>query len=82
MRCDNRRLIRRRFAPRTGLEGGPTLAGELIINSADHTLNALDAISGREIWRVDVDEFLASAPTFADGAIYVGGWDGTIYAVG
>jgi hypothetical protein len=69
------------LAPGTGLEGGPTLAGELVVISADHALNALDAISGREVWRVDADELLAPAPTFAKGAIYLGAWDGTFFAV-
>jgi eukaryotic-like serine/threonine-protein kinase len=74
--------VRWRFAPGTGMEGSPTLAGELVIISANQALYALDAVSGHEVWHVPVDYLLASAPTVADGVIYVGGWDGTIYAVG
>lgn len=53
--------------------------GVLFVARADATVAALDAASGKGLWRVDLAGNLAGAPAVAGGAIYVGAWDGTLY---
>ncbi|MHC3436752.1 outer membrane protein assembly factor BamB family protein [Natrialbaceae archaeon A-gly3] len=39
------------------------------------------AAGGDETWRFETDSMVYSSPTVADGTVYVGSWDGHVYAL-
>jgi outer membrane protein assembly factor BamB len=50
--------------------------------SMDHFLYALDAQSGEELWKVDLEATIVGSPVLAeDGMLYVGTLDHTLFAV-
>jgi outer membrane protein assembly factor BamB len=61
----------------------PTIAaGKLFLSAVDeHTVHALDAISGREIWQFVADGRIDSSPTIYKGLAIFGCADGCIYAL-
>lgn len=74
----------------------PALAeGTLYFVSDDGNLYALDAVSGEETWRIDIGndviarilpverqwDYLQSSPTVAEGIVYAGSADGSLYAI-
>lgn len=56
----------------------PIIAGDIVYfaSSADDTLRALDAKTGKERWRFTADGPLRFAPQVSDGQIFFGGDDG------
>ena len=51
--------------------GCATIAGDrALTGSKDGSLCALEADSGEEVWRVDQEGWITSAPRVVDGAIY------------
>jgi len=64
------------------LQSSPTIAdGVVYIGSADGSLYAVDAQTGKENWRFTTGARLRSSPAVAEGIVYIGSWDGNIYAV-
>lgn len=61
----------------------PLLAnGVLYQGSMDHKLYALDAATGKELWRYEgAAAPIAAQPVLADGVIYFGSLDSSVYAV-
>ena len=61
----------------------PTVAGGRLLLSAvdEHTVYALDAASGREIWRFTAGGRVDSSPTIHEGLAFFGCADGCIYAL-
>ena len=53
----------------------------MYVGSDDHHLYALDASTGRLLWRCRMDGDVRSSPAVADGVVYVGSSDGYVYAV-
>lgn len=64
------------------IDSSPVVAdGTVYIGSNDHRMYALDARTGRLIWRRDVDGEVDSRPAVADETVYIGSDDGKVYAV-
>ncbi len=58
----------------------PLLAdGVVYLPSLDHHLYALDAKTGRELWRFRAAATFLDSPAVADNLVYAGSVDGTIY---
>jgi outer membrane protein assembly factor BamB len=55
--------------------------GKIYLPSLDHHLFALDAATGKELWRFQADASIASRPALKDGVLYVGSFDRKFYAV-
>jgi outer membrane protein assembly factor BamB len=47
----------------------------------DHYLYCLDAETGQEIWKEKVGGAMAAQPILEDGILYVGAFDGKVYAI-
>ncbi|USZ69518.1 PQQ-binding-like beta-propeller repeat protein [Halorussus salilacus] len=62
-----------------GISGRPLVEDGIAYLTAHEGLRALDVASGIEEWNFENGD-LHTAPTLADGTLYVGGWDG-LYAV-
>jgi outer membrane protein assembly factor BamB len=43
-------------------------------------LAALDAATGDQAWRADLDRLVVTSPALADGTVFVPQWDGPLYA--
>jgi outer membrane protein assembly factor BamB len=71
------------FAAQDPLWGRPAGDGTIVyLTSMDHFLYALDAQSGEELWKLDLEATIVGSPGLgADGMIYVGTLDHTLFAV-
>ncbi len=64
----------------TALDSGKVfVTGEYLTGTG--TVDALDAISGRSLWRFTTGGPFRGAPAVADGAVYAGADDGNLYAL-
>ena len=45
------------------------------------TSTQVDASTGEEIWAFPAGDDIGSSPAVVDGVVYVGSWDGSLYAV-
>jgi outer membrane protein assembly factor BamB len=55
--------------------------GRVYQPSLDHNLYALDAATGKEVWRFTADASVTSVPALKDGVLYFGSFDRRFYAV-
>jgi outer membrane protein assembly factor BamB len=63
-------------------DSSPVVVGQRVwIGAGDGNLYALDAATGKEIWRFKTEGRIRSSPAMAGGAVYVGSMDGSLYAV-
>jgi outer membrane protein assembly factor BamB len=64
-------------------ESSPLLVGNrLYLGDWDGRVWALDARSGRTIWRYRTRAAIKGAIAFSDGRLYVGSYDGHVYCIG
>ena len=75
-----------RFTNPVGGSGGTVAEDVLYIGTAAGQLVALDTESGETIWRYelqseDEERAIYGTPTVFDGTVYVGGYDGVLYAI-
>jgi len=63
--------------------GQPASDGSSVyLTSMDHFLYALDAQSGEELWKLDLEATIVGSPALgADGMLYIGTLDHTLFAV-
>jgi len=66
--------------------GSPTAATSPWPNHRANRCIAIEAASGRELWRLGTQDLLPTNPVVADGVVFVAGYnfdseDGTLYAV-
>ncbi|MGK7395012.1 MAG: outer membrane protein assembly factor BamB family protein [Candidatus Cyclobacteriaceae bacterium M3_2C_046] len=60
----------------------PVIKDDLVyFGSGDGYLYALDASSGREIWKFKTGEIIHSSPALAYDRVYLGGWDSYLYCL-
>lgn len=71
------------FTTGNRLWGRPLLAdGKLYQGALDHKLYAIDAATGKELWRFDqASAPIAVQPSLLDGVLYFGAFDSVFYAV-
>ncbi len=71
------------FEAQDPLWGQPASDGTTVyLTSMDHFLYALDAQSGEELWKLDLEATIVGSPALgADGMIFVGTLDHTLFAV-
>jgi eukaryotic-like serine/threonine-protein kinase len=72
-----------KFSTGNRLWSRPLLAdGKLYQGSYDHKLYAIDAASGKELWRFEgATAPIAVQPTLKDGVLYFGAFDSVFYAI-
>jgi outer membrane protein assembly factor BamB len=64
------------------LLSSPTVEGGLVFfGSGDHNVYALDARTGRRVWKFQTPDVVHSSPAVANGMLYIGCWDGVLYAL-
>ncbi|EMA30723.1 pyrrolo-quinoline quinone [Halobiforma lacisalsi AJ5] len=65
---------------RNNVRASPAVAdGVVFITDGD--LRAIDIESGEDIWRYPRGDFISSPPAVVDGAVLVGNWDASMYAI-
>jgi outer membrane protein assembly factor BamB len=74
-----RELWRYRTAP---VESSPLLRGRrLFVGSWDHGVHALNARTGKRIWRFEADNEVNTSAAYWRGRIFIGSDSGTLYAL-
>ena len=74
-----------RISTPEGWSAGVVKDDALIIGTAEGSLLAVDKINGSTLWRAelqapeDVDQAIYGKPAVADDAVYVGGYNGSLY---
>jgi len=68
--------------PPSGMGGGVAFdAGRIFVTSGFGVLYAMDAATGKEVWRRDLGLPILNAPTVKDGRIFVSTHDNHFYAI-
>lgn len=55
--------------------------GKVFFGSGDGNIYALDASSGKLIWKFKTGDVVHASPAIADGTLFVGSWDSYFYAL-
>ncbi len=55
--------------------------GRVYFGSSDHHVYALDATTGKEIWRFEADDSIHAAPALHDGRLFISTWGTKLYAL-
>jgi outer membrane protein assembly factor BamB len=64
------------------LLSSPTVdGGRVFFGSGDHNIYALDAATGKLVWKFQAPDVVHSSPAVANGVVYIGCWDGTLFAL-
>lgn len=69
------------FFARSGGKGEGKAGTGVLFGSYDGFLYALDAKTGKELWKLETDGYVHATPAIADGRTYVAGCDATFRAV-
>ncbi len=56
-------------------------AGRVYFGSSDGSVYAVEAATGKLVWRFRTNGLVHSSPAVADGVVYVGSWDASLYAL-
>ena len=74
------RVMRERRPP-AGAFSAPLVSGDrlLVCDGAGHC-RCLSTADGTELWRISVGSPILSAPTLSGNTLYIGAYDGTLYA--
>ena len=73
-------IARTGFFP--GALSGGTDAGSLVfVGSTRGELHAVDAATGRVVWKTRLSGAIRGGATVAGGTVYIGSWDGTVHAL-
>ena len=72
------------FAPGSrGFRAPPAIVGDMVyVADKEGSFYALDAVTGQEIWRLQLDSWVDYDPAITDGVIYIGTMAGSVYALG
>ncbi len=62
-------------------DSSPIIVNDVLYVGSNSGIHAIDAKTGRELWRTHTNGFVKSAPTVADGVLYVGADDRWFYAM-
>ena len=61
----------------------PSIVGDdLYVVDTEGSLYVVDTATGQEIWRIQLDGGINYSPAITGGVIYIGTWDGYVYALG
>jgi outer membrane protein assembly factor BamB len=55
--------------------------GVVYVGSSDNNLYALNAQTGKVVWKYSTGSRITATPSVAKGTVYVGSWDGSMYAL-
>ena len=78
------RPARSRWTFKTGAEikSSPVVAGNrVLIGSYDGSLYALDAATGKQVWKVETENYVHATPAIWNGVAYFGGCDEIFHGV-
>ena len=56
--------------------------GIVYVGSNDRNVYALEAATGKLVWKYATGDPVVSSPAVADGIVYIGSEDGKVYALG
>ncbi|MCX9025828.1 MAG: PQQ-binding-like beta-propeller repeat protein [Candidatus Methanoperedens sp.] len=62
-------------------DSSPVIVNDVLYVGSNFGIHAIDAKTGRELWRTHTNGFVKSAPAVADGVLYVGADDNRFYAM-
>ena len=62
-------------------DSSPVIVNDVLYVGSNFGIHAIDAKTGKELWKTQTNGFVKSAPTVADGVLYVGGDDNRFYAM-
>lgn len=62
-------------------DSSPIIVNDVLYVGSNFGIHAIDAKTGRELWRTHTNGFVKSAPTVVDGVLYIGGGDNRFYAM-
>ncbi len=62
-------------------DSSPIIVNDVLYVGSNFGIHALDASTGRELWRTHTNGFVKSAPAVADGVLYVGADDSRFYSM-
>ncbi len=62
-------------------DSSPIIVNDVLYVGSNYGIHAIDAKTGRELWRNQTNGFVKSAPTVADGVLYIGADDRRFYAM-
>jgi outer membrane protein assembly factor BamB len=55
--------------------------GRVYFGSSDHHVYALDAVTGKEVWRFEADDSIHTAPALSNGRLFIATWGTKLYAL-
>jgi outer membrane protein assembly factor BamB len=63
------------------INSSPAVAGDVVYDGSSdaHMVQALDAATGRELWRLGTDVPVWSSPAVTDSQVYFGDWAGRVH---
>ncbi len=62
-------------------DSSPIIVNDVLYIGSNGGIHAIDAISGKELWRTQTNGFVKSVPAVTNGVLYVGGDDSRFYAM-
>src|SRR5574337_1321028 len=65
---------------REDTDSSPVVVGGVVYIGSNYGVHALDASTGREVWRNHTNGFVKTVPHVEDGVVYVGSEDKKFYA--
>ena len=69
------------FDLRFDSDSSPIIVNDVLYVGSNYGIHAIDAKTGRELWKTRTNGFVKSAPIVADGVLYVGADDRRFYAM-
>ncbi len=65
-----------------GFDAGPIIAdGKVFAADHDGHVLAIELVTGKELWRIELDTGFVASPAFRDGVLFVGDYDGALHAL-
>jgi outer membrane protein assembly factor BamB len=62
-------------------DSSPVIVNDVVYVGSDYGIHAIDAKSGRELWKIPTNGFVRAVPAVADGVLYIGGEDRLFKAI-
>ncbi|MBU4491975.1 MAG: PQQ-binding-like beta-propeller repeat protein [Euryarchaeota archaeon] len=74
-------VVKWTFDLRFDTDSSPVIVNDVLYIGSNGGIHAIDAKSGRELWRTPTNGFVKSVPAVVDGVLYIGADDNRFYAI-